>query len=112
MKNTEIKSFKCQARGTQIFPFRYFEVVKKPSDHNYREDESENEKCLCLWAGWRGYDDECEIILWIRGKAAQDTTQKKVSAEIFKTGGAPIKLFYKGKLVTDFKKRTSLELRI
>ena len=44
--------------NSEIFSFRYFEVVKKPGDLNYREDESENEKCLCLLAGWRGYDDE------------------------------------------------------
>ena len=97
-----------------IFPFRYFVVVKKPGDQNYKEDQSQNEICLCLWAGWRKYhneygwqvyDDECEIVLWISRKAVLDTTQKKVSAEIFKTGGAPMKLFFHDKLVTDFKKK-------
>jgi len=97
--------------NSEIFPFRYFEVIKKPNDPNYHEDESENEKCLCLWAGWRGYDDECEIVLWIYGKSVADTTQKKVSAEIFKTGGAKMKLFYKDKLVTDFTKRTLFTTR-
>lgn len=103
----EYRNQTVQIPGTwnsEIFPFRYFEVIKKPGDLNYREDESENEKCLCLWAGWRGYDDECEIVLWIRGKAVTDINQKKVSAEIFKTGGAKMKLFYKDKLVTNFIK--------
>lgn len=92
---------------SDIFPYRYFEVVKKPGDVNFRPDEQENEKCLCLWAGWKGYDDECDIRLWIRGKNVLDTTKTKVSAEIFKTGGAPMKLFFNDILVTNFTKRLS-----
>lgn len=88
---------------SSVFPYRYFEVVKTPSDDNYSPDESENEICLCLWAGWKGYDDEVDIRLWIRGKAVLDKSQSKVSAEIFKTSGAPMKLYYNGKLITDFR---------
>ena len=94
---------------SKIFPYRYFEVVKKPGDPNYNPSESENEKCLCMWAGWKeandsgAYDDELDIRLWMRGKDVLDTTKKKVSAEIFKTAGAPITLKFKNKLVTEFK---------
>ena len=96
---------------SKIFPYRYFEVIKEPGDENYNPDEpeSDNEKCLCLWAGWKeendsgAYDDEVDIRLWIRKKAVLDTTKKKVSAEIFKTAGSPITLKFKNKLVTNFK---------
>ena len=89
--------------NSAIFPFRYYEVIKNPGDFNYNADESENEICLSLWAGWKGYDDECEINLWITGKAVLDKTQTKISAEIYKTSGADMKLFYNNKLVTNFK---------
>jgi len=95
--------------NSKIFPYRYFEVFKKPGDPNYNLSESENEKCLCMWAGWKedndsgAYDDELDIRLWITGKDVLNTTKKKVSAEIFKTGGAPITLKFKDKLVIKFK---------
>lgn len=108
------KGKKVEFPGTwnsEIFPYRYFEVIKEPGSPNYDPSETENEKCLCLWAGWKeandsgAYDDELDIRLWIRGKDVLNTTKNKVSAEIFKTAGAPISLYFKNKLITNFTKK-------
>lgn len=89
--------------NSEFFPFRYFEVIKEPADANYDPSESQNEICLSIMGGWKGYDEEIFISLWITKKDVLDKTQKKVSAEIYKHAGNPIQLFFNGKLVTDFK---------
>jgi len=89
--------------NSSFFPFRYFEDVKEPGDPNYDPTEAQNEMCLSLMGGWKGYDEEIFISLWITGKSVLDKTQTKVSAEIYKHAGNPIQLFFKGNLVTDFK---------
>lgn len=90
--------------NSEFFPFRYFEVIKAPGDPNYDPTESQNEMCLSLMGGWKGYDEEIFISLWITGKAVLDKSQTKVSAEIYKHAGNPIQLFFNGTLVTDFNK--------
>jgi len=86
-------------------PIKYFQVVKKPGDPFFREDERDNEIGLCLWAHWPGYDHECEVNLFIRGKDVLSNNGHKVSAEILKAGGADMELYYDDKLVTNFKKK-------
>ena len=88
----------------KIFATKYFEVVKKPGEPNYAEDESENEIGLIMECGWPGYDTEVIINLFILGKDVKKKTGK-VSAEILKAGGADMKLYYHGNLVTDFTKK-------
>ncbi len=88
--------------NSAFFPFRYFEVIKAPGDPNYDPTEAQNEMCLSIMGGWKGYDEEIFISLWITGKAVLDRTQTKVSAEIYKHAGNPIKLYFNGNLVTDF----------
>lgn len=83
-------------------PIKYFQVVKKPGEPFYREDEEENEIGLTLWAHWPGYDHECEVNLLIQGKGVLDKTNYRIGAEIVKTGGATMKLYFRDKLVTDF----------
>ena len=87
-------------------PIKYFQVVKKPGDPFYREDQRDNEIGLTLWAHWPGFDHECEVNLFIQGKGVLDKSNYKISAEILKTGGADMKLYFNNKLVTDFKEKT------
>jgi|SRR3989344_577637 len=95
--------------NSSIHAYKYFEVIKKPGDPNYKPSEEENEIGLCLWAGWKqndnkaASDDEIDIRLFIVGRNVLSESTK-VSAEIHKLAGAPIKLYYKNKLVTDFTK--------
>ena len=87
----------------QFEPVRYFKVIKKHGELNYREDERDNEICLTLFAHWRGYDHECEVNLFITGPAVKSGKGGKVSAEILKVGGAPMRVMWNGKTVTDFQ---------
>ena len=61
-----------------------------------------------MWAHWPGYDHECEVNLFIRGKDVLSNNGYKVSAEILKAGGADMELYYDDKLVTTFKKKVWL----
>jgi len=89
--------------GAEIFPYRYFEVIKQPTDDNFRPGGEEDEIVLCLWAGWPGFDDEIDIRLHIRGSDVK-SGKNKVSAEILNTGGVPIELFRDGKKICEFNK--------
>jgi len=88
--------------NSEIYPYKYFEVYKNQGDDNAGEEE--NEIQLYLSCGWRGYDDEVVIVLMIQGKNVLAGTNK-VSAEIYKFGGASMKVEYDGTLITDFKKQ-------
>jgi len=88
--------------NSEIYPYKYFEVYKNEGDDNAGEEE--NEIQLYLSCGWRGYDDEVVIVLMIQGKNVLAGTNK-VSAEIYKFGGACMKVEYDGTLITDFKKQ-------
>jgi hypothetical protein len=86
--------------SSTISIFNYFEVTDKPG-------EIENEKQLSLWCGWQGidgnYDAEVMINLRIDGTDVNRTDRKgTVKAEIIKSGGAPMKVWFNGKLITDF----------
>ena len=91
--------------GSDVELVKYFQVVKKPGEPFYSENQEDNEIGLTLWFGWPGYDHEVEVNLFIRGK---DVTGSRnvVSAEILKCGGAPMSVSYRGKVLTDFKKNT------
>lgn len=89
--------------GAEIFPYRYFEVTKQPTDANFKPGGEEDEIVLCLWAGWPGYDDELDIRLHIRGSDVKSAVNK-VSAEILNTGGAPIILYRNGKKICEFNR--------
>jgi hypothetical protein len=77
---------------------------------NYYEDSDNQEKQLTLWCGWKGtppqdsgqYDQEVIINLRIDGPAFSDLTQDSVDAEFLKSGGAPMEVYFKGNLVTNF----------
>jgi len=88
--------------NSEIYPYKYFEVYKNEGDDNAGEEE--NEIQLYLSAGWRGYDDEVIIVLMIQGKNVL-SGKDHVSAEIYKFGGAGMKVEYNNKLITDFKKQ-------
>jgi len=94
--------------NAEIFPVKYFEVIKELGESNYDPSGAENEIGLTLWAGWKEYDNsgaydhEIEINLFIIGKDVTDEKDYKISAEIIKAGGADMKVFFKEKLVTDF----------
>lgn len=88
--------------NSEIYPYKYFEVYKNTGDDNAGEEE--NEIQLYLSCGWRGYDDEVVIVLMIQGKNVLSSSQK-VSAEIYKFGGANMKVEYNGTLITDFTKQ-------
>ena len=87
-------------------PIKYFQVIKKPGDPFYREDQRDNEIGLTLWAHWPGYDHECEVNLFIQGRDVLNKSSYKIAAEILKTGNASMKLYFKNKLVTEFKERS------
>ena len=95
---------------SDIFPVKYFEVIKKSGDPNYNPNEEENEIGLTLWAGWKEadnsgcYDHEVEINLFIMGKDVLKNDNYRVAAEILKAGGAEMQVFFKNKLITDFTK--------
>ena len=78
---------------------KYFQVVKRDNDPNAGEEE--NEIGATIWLGWRGYDHEVEINLFIRGKDVLSHT-RHVSAEILKAGGASMQVYHKSRLITDF----------
>ena len=86
-------------------PVKYFQVIKKPGEPFYRQDQRDNEIGLTMWAHWPGYDHECEVNLFITGKGVLDSGEYQIGAEILKAGGATMKLYYKDKLVTDFTER-------
>ena len=91
-------------------PVKYFQVVKKPGESFYREDERDNEIGLTLWAHWPGYDHECEVNLFIAGKGVLDRNNYRINAEILKAGGATMKLYFKNKLITDFTQKSWFRL--
>ncbi len=88
--------------NAEIYPYKYFEVYKTDGDVN--PGEAENEIQLYLSCGWRGYDDEVVIVLIISGYSVLGN-EEKVSAEIYKFGGANMGVYRKGKLITNFVKR-------
>ena len=88
---------------SEIYPYKYFEVYKNTGDDNSGEEE--NEIQLYLSCGWRGYDDEVIIVLMIQGENVL-SGKDHVSAEIYKFGGANMKVERDGRLITDFKKQT------
>jgi len=89
--------------NSEIYPYKYFEVYKNTGDDNTGEEE--NEIQLYLSCGWRGYDDEAIIVLMIQGKNVLSGADH-VSAEIYKFGGANMKVEHGGRFITDFKKQT------
>jgi len=88
---------------SSFHPVKYFEVIKETGDPNYTPDEAENEISLTMWGGWKGYDHEIEINLFIQGRAVKRHEVHRVSAEILKVGGAKMKLYRNDTLVTDFR---------
>ncbi len=80
----------------------YFQVIKKPDSPNPGEDE--NEIGMTILGGWFPYDVEIIINLRISGTDVSDGT-KRVSAEILKSAGSPIRLYHDGKFLTDFTER-------
>lgn len=85
-----------------VYPYKYFEIYKKPYDPNPGEDE--NEIQCYLSCGWRGCDDEVVIVLTLLGKAVNDKSQP-VNAEIYKFGGNDMEVYYKNKLITNFHEK-------
>lgn len=90
--------------NSEFYPTKYFSVIKEEGDPNYDPTEAENEVGLTLEGGWKGYDSEVIVNLFIRGVDVLDLVNK-VSAEILKSGGATMKLYHKNKLITDFKSK-------
>ena len=90
--------------NAEIFPFNYYQVIKVSGDPNNNEEE--NEKELSLACGWRNqlgmFDREVQLNLRINGKDVLGDSDK-VSAEIIKCGGANMQVYFKGKLITNFK---------
>jgi len=93
--------------NSEIFPFNYYEVIKEPGDPN--SSEAENEKELSLSCGWRGgdgmYDREVQINLRISGLDVLNGYDR-ISVELLKCGGAPMKVYFKEKFITDFYDHT------
>ncbi len=88
--------------NSEIYPYKYFEVYKNTGDDNAGEEE--NEIQLYLSCGWRGYDDEVVIVLMIQGEKVL-SGEDYVSAEIYKFGGAKMKVEHSTKFITDFEKQ-------
>ena len=88
--------------GAMIYPYKYFEVYKKPGDPNPGEEE--NEIQCYLSCGWKGMDDEVVIVLTILG---HDVLKRNspVNAEIYRFGGTKIKVFLDDELITDFTEK-------
>jgi len=82
-----------------IYPYRYFQAIKKPGDNN--PGETENEIQCYLSCGWRGMDDEVVIAVGVWGYDVLSGVDK-VTAEIYKFTSAPVKVFRYDKLITDF----------
>lgn len=101
------KGKKVEIPGTwnaEIWPFNYYEVVKKVGDPNYSEDENEKELSLaCGWKNeWGMFDREVQINLRLEGKQVKDIADCRVRAEIIKMGGAPMRVYFNSHLITDF----------
>lgn len=87
--------------------FNYFEALNKP------EGIQDDEKQLTIWCGWAGrsnginidglYDAEVIITLSVNGQACHDPTIQQVNAEVIKSGGTTMQVWYNDKLVTDFQ---------
>ena len=88
--------------NSKITIVKYYQVVKQEGDPNTGEEE--NEIGLRIEAGWWPYDTEVIIELRISGYDVLDGLNK-VSAEILKSGGAEMELYYKDKLITNFKSK-------
>jgi len=92
--------------NAEIWPYNYYEVIKHPDDPNVGRSQEENEKELSLACGWRDgsgmYDREVQINLRIEGKQVLDIANCRVKAEIIKMGGASMKVYFNGNLITDF----------
>jgi hypothetical protein len=88
--------------NAEVYPYRYFEVYKEPDDPN--PGEAENEIQCYLSCGWRGMDDEVQIVLTILG-ADVLSGANRVVAEIYKFGAYPMKVFRREQLVTDFTEK-------
>ena len=97
--------------NSQFEPIRYFEVVKKEDEAFSEYGERDNEICLTLLAHWPGFDHECEVNLFIRGKDVLNKNSNKVSAEIIRAGGAPMTVKWNGEEVTDFQVREWIFVR-
>ena len=87
--------------GSEIYPYKYFEIYKSETDPN--AGESENEIQCYMSCGWLGTDDEVIIVLTILGTAVLNNGS--VGAEIYKLGSAPTKVYRHGRLITDFTKK-------
>ncbi len=88
----------------EIYPYKYFEVVKKPGDANPGENRDEDEIQCYLSCGWRGMDDEVVIVLTILGAGVLNGAGR-VGAEIYRFGGDSTKVYHDNRLVTDFTKQ-------
>lgn len=91
--------------GSSFDAVKYFQVIKKPGDPFYREDQRDNEIGMTLWAHWPGFDHECEVNLFISGRDVLSGANV-VHAEILKCGGAAMKVYWNNKLITDFASRS------
>ena len=90
----------------EIWPYNYYEVIKHPDDPNVGRQQEENEKELSLACGWRDgsgmYDREVLINLRLAGKSVLNLSDCRVRAEIIKSGGAPMRVYFNNQLITDF----------
>ena len=91
--------------GSAVELVKYYQVVKKPGDPFFRKDERDNEIGCTLWFGWPGYDHECEVNLYISGPDLL-SGKNRIRAEILKAGGAKMKLYFDGILLTNFTKES------
>ena len=86
-------------------PFNYYAVYDKPG-------ETENELQVSIWMGWASrsngkdidalYDSEVQVNLRLEGSDVLHGNPGFVKAEITKQGGAPMQVFFNGKMLTDF----------
>ena len=93
--------------NAEIWPFNYYEVIKVSGDPN--ANQAEHEKELSLACGWRNkrgmFDREVLINLRLDGPAVWDYRDTRIKAEIIRTGGAPMKVYFNDQLITDFYDR-------
>lgn len=97
---------------SSVYPYKYFEVfhddtdpfpgILKTVDGVVTSDE--NEIQLHMSGGWKGLDDEFIINFLILGYKCLDGTQQ-VEAQIHRFSGEALKIYYKDKLITTFKKK-------
>lgn len=77
--------------------FEYFEYTDTPG---------EEEKQVSIWCGWDDaqglMDAEVIINLRLEYQDAINPASNNVKAEILKDGGAPMEVYFNGKLVTNF----------